>query len=325
MAGRRKAAPPSAEEQAAKDAWKESVAALWDDWIARLMAATDAVTFERTILDELRRIPQLHRYSFGNVMRAYGQRAEKMARGAVEVGEILSFIAPFGYWIKVNRVPRKGSGLYILRPLIVRKEDAESGEQRSKMVGFRWEVVHDYQDTYVIEGKPDLFGDHLKSGMQWTQVDGDYTPLRDALADVARAQGFTVTYCPPRKRGWHGGVDESGHIYISQLDASGNQAQTLLHELAHAFLHKGRDDYFTDKEVKRQLECQADSIAWCICQYLGLEAPNTPSYLALYGAKSEVIKANLEAIRSGVHLIMGAIEDHAPILIAAPSEEEGAA
>ena len=59
---------------------------------------------------------------------------------------------------------------------------------------------------------------------------------------------------------------------------------------------------------RAMLECQAEAVAYCCCQALGVPAPNTPTYLALYRVDRAQLAANLEAIRTGVARILRELE-----------------
>lgn len=96
-----------------------------------------------------------------------------------------------------------------------------------------------------------------------------------------------------------------GTIVINGAESVANQCSTLCHELAHERCHGlvARTTFTT-----QMLECQAECIAYCACQTLGIPTPNTPNYLALYRIDRAQIIANLEAIRAGLARIMRDIE-----------------
>jgi len=54
----------------------------------------------------------------------------------------------------------------------------------------------------------------------------------------------------------------------------------------------------------QQAECQAEAVAYCVCQALNVPCPNSPTYLALYRIDRAALAANLDAIRAGVAALM---------------------
>ncbi len=71
----------------------------------------------------------------------------------------------------------------------------------------------------------------------------------------------------------------------------------------------------------RCLECQAEAVAYGVCQALAVPCPNTPTYLALYRIDRAALAANLDAIRAGVATLM---QEIAPVQQARVTEDSAA-
>ncbi len=79
------------------------------------------------------------------------------------------------------------------------------------------------------------------------------------------------------------------------------QACTLVHELAHELLHQTPEG--KTKFSRNEQELQAESVAYVVCQAVGLKA-KSPAYLAVYKANKNRIVANLEIISATAKKIL---------------------
>lgn len=74
--------------------------------------------------------------------------------------------------------------------------------------------------------------------------------------------------------------------------------KTMIHEIAHATLHAGKDKESVDARTK---EVQAESVAYTVCQHYGIETSDYSfGYIAGWstGRETTELKASLETIRS---------------------------
>jgi antirestriction protein ArdC len=158
---------------------------------------------------------RFHRYSMGNTLLIASQRP-----GATQV-------AGYKSWQKLGRQVRKGEkAIRILAPIVVKKRDEETGEERRAVVGFRGTCVFDVSQTA---------GEELPAPPSCVHRDGNelaaYLP---ALEGHARSLGFEVDYkqtgsaalgyCDPQAR----------TIVVSDELSANATASVLVHELAHA-------------------------------------------------------------------------------------------
>ena len=86
--------------------------------------------------------------------------------------------------------------------------------------------------------------------------------------------------------------------------------KTLIHEMAHATLHAGKD---REKFDTRTREVQAESVAYTVCQHYGIETSDYSfGYIAGWstGKETAELKASLETIRSTSSDLIGRIDGH---------------
>lgn len=86
--------------------------------------------------------------------------------------------------------------------------------------------------------------------------------------------------------------------------------KTMIHEIAHATLHAGKDKESVDARTK---EVQAESVAYTVCQHYGIETSDYSfGYIAGWstGRETTELKASLETIRSAASDLIEKIDGH---------------
>ena len=86
--------------------------------------------------------------------------------------------------------------------------------------------------------------------------------------------------------------------------------KTLIHEMAHATLHAGKERDSFDARTK---EVQAESVAYTVCQHYGIETSDYSfGYIAGWSSGKETaeLKASLETIRSTASDLISKIDGH---------------
>lgn len=86
--------------------------------------------------------------------------------------------------------------------------------------------------------------------------------------------------------------------------------KTLIHEMAHATLHAGKEKDNFDARTK---EVQAESVAYTVCQHYGIETSDYSfGYIAGWSSGKETaeLKASLEMIRSTASDLISKIDGH---------------
>ncbi len=104
-------------------------------------------------------------------------------------------------------------------------------------------------------------------------------------------------------------MSKGGTIDIAIGHATGQQAKTLSHELAHEAMHqKNRPDALT----RSVAELEAESVAYVVCTHFGLDVELRAScYIALWDGHANALRESLERIATTARDIIddvGAIE-----------------
>ena len=253
-----------------------------DDSLSRLCSAVD----EQHGSDELRRyfdtMSRFPSYSWRNAFLIAMQRPEA------------SLVAGFSHWRRLGRSVRKGEqAIRIISPCPIRKY-RNDGEAKSRMF-FKGACVFDVSQT---EGR-------LLPSIQIPEVLADSAELLSALMRVATKRGIQVQCCSMEAGRF--GVSTGGAVRIASDHSTGQQTKTLVHELAHEFLHqsgKGRDVHGIDRRVA---EVEAEAVSYVVCQHFGLDVELRASrYIALWGGDRKPLAASLGRI---AHAARRLIED----------------
>ena len=86
--------------------------------------------------------------------------------------------------------------------------------------------------------------------------------------------------------------------------------KTTIHEIAHAILHSKDGD--EEKADQRTREVQAESVAYTVCRYLGLDTSDYSfGYVAGWSKKqsTDELKASVEAITRTADQIIKSLEN----------------
>ncbi|WP_256301541.1 ImmA/IrrE family metallo-endopeptidase [Haloarchaeobius salinus] len=94
-------------------------------------------------------------------------------------------------------------------------------------------------------------------------------------------------------------------VEIKDVDNDAQVASVLAHEYAHALLHFDIDD--PNERKKREVE--AESTAYVVSQYFGLDASNRAFYVAAWnGDPAETIQERLQRIVDTAQEIIDAVK-----------------
>ena len=213
----------------------------------------------------------------------------------------------------------------IRKPCIYQKEiDANELE---KYVSLKYSLKEDKGDTCIVEKvffKPiSVFDVSQTDGKELpphdfcpvlndeTMTENQYEALMNTISDVAKTQNPDISIRLEEKStdstlkgGAHGYFRPSTNEIVVDKDMPmTQQVKTLVHEIAHSLLHgeemkvEGLED--TSKILNRSdKECQAESVAFMVCDYLGID---TSSYSFPYVASwvnedADKFKSNLDII-----------------------------
>jgi len=247
---------------------------------------------------------KLHRYSFGNIALAQWQWSARQAEDP-SLPE-LSYLGSYKALQKVGRQVRKGErGLAIFVPWQLRGrvvEDEETGEQtfQPPRTIFRIGHVFDISQTD---------GDEVPRFVMDTPAIADALPT---LLDLAASDGILVDFTDT---GAAEGISLGGRIKIQESSPPGIQAHTLIHELAHEYLHQtgGRRP-----EEQGLIEGEAEGTAVVVLRALGVDvASNSAAYIRGHGCTAEGIIRSMDRIARTARKILDAFTPEPT-----PAEEE---
>lgn len=234
------------------------------------------------LTEYLKAIARFHRYSPSNVMLIALQKPNA------------SYVAGFHAWHKLGRFVRKGEkGILILAPIVRRKGEGEekNGTDDSPVAGFRAAYVFDLNQTDGRELP------HVGT------VRGDPHGHREHLAEFTARQGITLEYseeiAPAR------GVSSGGRITLLPGQSPAEEFSTLVHELAHEFLHRGDRRSGTSK---RSRETEAEAVAFVVCHAVGLETGSAATdYIQLWNGHAQLLTESLGLVQQTAVRILDGI------------------
>ncbi len=251
-----------------------------DQWMQRLADETDQAAHSADLTRYLQTVSRFYSYSAHNCMLIAVQRPTARR------------VAGYRAWQALGRQVTKGAkGIAILCPAPIRAK-TDAGDDAVIALRFRTGYVFDVADTDGAD-LPALTV-HAVAGER-------YETLLHRLIEIAECRGLRVSFKERLLWDANGVSYGDGRIELKATNPAGNLCKTLIHEWAHERVHRAEDRHtFTTQ----QAECQAESIAYCVCQTLAIPTPNTPTYLALYKVSRATLAANLDAIRAGVAALM---------------------
>jgi antirestriction protein ArdC len=227
----------------------EQTKSLSENAISQLMEALERGQSE-ALKTYLRVMSRFHRYSWGNSLLIYSQRADA------------THVAGFHALLKMRRYVRKGEkGIVILAPVVGRKKSDNqlTEDEQTRVFGFRAAHVFDVSQT---DGEP---------LPEFATVKGDPEEYTSRLKEFVASRNITLEYdhaiSPAR------GMSSGGKITLLPDLAPADQFSVLVHEAAHELLHRGDRRSETTHTVR---ETEAEAVAFVVCHAIGLDT-NTSS------------------------------------------------
>ena len=279
----------------------------------KLEAGVRGVLDSENYKSYLTSMSKFHTYSFRNTMLIFLQKPDA------------SLVAGAGKWqSEFERTRKQGErGLKILAPNFykvkkrVPKKDPDTGEpikdKDGKTVMDEQEItVPDYRvvsvyDVSQTEGKelPEAHVDMLS---------GDVEQFQDLQAALERSSPYAISI-EPILDGTKGRC-----FYLEQriaVNEGMGELQTLktaIHEVAHARLYEKNSHLAEDKQPdKATREVQAESVAYAVCQYWGLDTSDYSfGYIANWSSGRDLkeLQASLETIRAAANDLINEMEIH---------------
>jgi hypothetical protein len=229
-------------------------------------------------------------------------------------------VAGFREWENKHfrRVKAGAKGIMIFAPVFNKgeapKNSAETDKELDKEIAkgtpvrFRPVYVFDISDTTPIDER----GEKPESP-EWfseTEPTERTIELYEYLEEAAKDIGVNITNEPAKggERGWAKG----DHINMTSSVKGAGELATLIHEVAHTLLHyKATSIYYQGEEIRNSKplkELQAESVAYVVMKHYDLPVQHSSTYLALWGANKDRIKANLKVISEVAKFIIQSID-----------------
>ena len=213
-------------------------------------------------------------------------------------------VAGFWTWKNLGRSVKAGQkGIRILAPIVGvrRKKDEEASKDITKqneriLLGFRNAYVFDVSQTDG-KGLPELS----------ERVTGNVGEYRERLVDFVIAQGITLEFKESIAPAL--GMCYGDRIVVLPGQSPAEEFSTLVHELAHAFLHRAERRITTTKTVR---ETEAEAIAFVVGTTIGLHnGRSSADYIGLYFGNAALLAESLEVIQKTSAVILSALETQA--------------
>ena len=185
-----------------------------------------------------------------------------------------------------------------LAPMTYKKTN-DAGEEEEKLY-FREVTVFKYEDTEQLEGKE--FIAPITNVVETLDFDVDnFSIMESKLLKIIEDNNFSHTYKDTGKEGLNGWCDfTNNEIVIQENLSQGQTIKTTIHEIGHMFSHK-------DVELMRAIkETEAESIAYVVSNYLGLDTSNySIGYVAGWSGNEDfILKESVARVSKTSKLIL---------------------
>lgn len=244
-------------------------------YLETLALETDQARKSEEMQKYLNFVAKFHQYSPTNIMLILLSKPDATK------------VAGFQAWKKIGRYVKKGEhGIPIFAPMI-HKEDPDKEDSPKVLNGFRVVYVFDVSQT---DGNP------LPPVPDWKSPEKN-AELNEKLIRFAESKGIRVTF--KELPGETQGVSKGGSIDISPHAGT----KTLVHEIAHELMHQLRNP----SESPECKEIEAESVAYSVATYFGINGLRCSNYLALFGAEKHDLVLSLQRIQMTVTDIINGI------------------
>ena len=274
-----------------KKSQKERIKEITDQLEAGIQELFESDKFK----DYLTCMSKFHNYSLNNTILIAMQRPNA------------TLIAGYKAWQKDHdRTVRKGEhGIKILAPCKykVTVESEKEGEAPKELEYLKFKITYVF-DISQTEGKelPSLGIDELSGGVD------DYRNMYKALLRVCPVPIVQEDI----KGGAKGYYSDAEQRIAIQTGMSEMQTiKTMVHEIAHQKMHSSGTRTLDMPIDRRTKEVEAESVAYTVCQKLGLDTSDYSfGYIAGWSSGRDVkeLKASLERIRSAADELITAID-----------------
>lgn len=229
--------------------------------------------------DYLSFMTKFHNYSINNIVLIMMQNPEA------------SLVAGYKAWqTKFHRQVRKGEkAITILAPCTHKKVIEQDGEQKEVVwTSFRAVKVFDISQTDG-EDVPDI----LKP------LAGDVKNYEDLKNRLVETSPVDIEFKPIKKANGYFHIKDKRIVVKSGMSEE-QTIKTMIHEISHAMLHNADDGSEKDADNNTK-EVQAESVAYVVCQMLGIDSSEYSfGYIAGWSRDRTIkeLSASIEAIRT---------------------------
>ena len=218
-----------------------------------------------------------------------------------------SLVAGYNAWKKMKRQVRRGErGIRILAPVLTKVEvpgpekDENGAPKNVEKVIPRFRAVSVF-DVSQTDGEP-------LPKLEPKELDGDVPAFRRLREAMEKAAGVPVRYAliEGTARGYYDG--KAGEIVIRQGMGEAQILKTLIHEAAHAMLHRPDQG----KKDPKTREMEAESVAFTVCSHFGVDTSEYSfPYISGWAGKGDLTewRESLETIRAAATELIGRIHE----------------
>ena len=239
--------------------------------------------------DYLRFLARFHNYSAANCLLIWSQRPDA------------SLVASYSDWKKQGRQVRRGErGIHIIAPHTIKnaKKDGDDDER----IGFHGATTFDVSQTFSPDNKP--------LPALCSILDGRFSAFVPAFSSLCQIAPVPVEVEPMAHAGINGYFSPAEFRIVLREGLPEEQTlKTLVHEIAHSILHCEHGEA-ADVD-RRTREVQAESIAYVVCNWLGLDtAEYSFGYIAGWSENKELpeLHQSLNVIRRTSERIISDLE-----------------
>lgn len=284
------------EKEARKEAKKEKVNALSEELEKGVISVLDSKEYA----DYLKFMASFHNYSFNNSLLIYYQ--------SKKLGFTASMVKGFQTWKKDGRFVKKGAkAIQIFAPVPTRykkeveNDDGTKEEKEVEYLSFKPTYVFDISQTEGAE-VPHITNELLE------KVD-NFESLIKLLIQLSPCE---VKFENIQASDIYGYYDvKNNYIAVKNGIGETQAVKTLIHEISHAVMHN-RKVQGLENITKEDREIQAESVAYIISSYLGLETSGYSfGYVASYVGNKEKIEnfqKNLKIIQFCANALIEKLE-----------------
>ena len=233
----------------------------------------------------LKTLSKFHQYSLNNQIMIAMQRPDA------------SYVAGFRAWEeKFARHVKKGEkGIQILAPIVRNEKDEVTGEIKNTWIaGFRPTWVFDISQT-VGAPLPQIC----------KRLDTNVLDFNEKKQILCAISPVPVTFEMFSGEAYGYYLKKENRIVVKSELPEAQTLKTLVHEIAHAHMHK---DTEKPRDVK---EVEAEAVAYTVCSYYGLDTSDYSfGYVAAWscGKELEELRGSMQDIHTGASDLIHAIE-----------------